>query len=228
MSPDDPLPRGSRVSDLPAPPATRLPRARWLDARLLIGVLLVLLSVVLGARFLADADRRVRVWSVARDLGPDTVLTGDDLRVAAVRLDGMAGRYVAASEELDGLVLTRPVGQGELLPASAVRRPGTPDRRRLVVEVDRAGATGLAKGQVVDLFTVPEPPSGESPPPPRLVLAAVTVADDVRSADSAFAGAGSTAAVALLVDAVDVPDVLAAVAGGRVYVVQVPSPGAAQ
>jgi hypothetical protein len=34
--------------------------------------------------------------------------------------------------------------------------------------------------------------------------------------------------VALLVDAGDVPDVLAAVAGGRVYVVQVPSPGAAQ
>ena len=44
------------MTDLPAPTATRLTRARWLDARLLIGLLLVLLSVVIGAKVVADAD----------------------------------------------------------------------------------------------------------------------------------------------------------------------------
>ena len=63
---------GGAVTDLPAPTATRLTRARWLDARLLIGLLLVLLSVVIGAKVVADADQRVQVWSVTHDLGADT------------------------------------------------------------------------------------------------------------------------------------------------------------
>src|SRR5215217_795400 len=59
--------RGSvTVTDLPSPKASRLPRARWLDTRLLLGVLLVLLAVVLGAKVLADVDERVEVWSVTR------------------------------------------------------------------------------------------------------------------------------------------------------------------
>ena len=72
-----------RVTELPAPAANRLPRARWLDARLLVGLLLVLLSVVLGAKLVADADERVRVWSLTRDLGPDVTLTEDDVDVAS-------------------------------------------------------------------------------------------------------------------------------------------------
>lgn len=214
------------MSDLPSPAASRLPRARWLDARLLVGLLLVLLSVALGATVLADADRRVQVWSVTRDLGAASTLSSDDLRATSVRLDGVAGRYVAATEDLDGLVLTRPVGRGELLPASAVRAAGAPERRRVVIEVDRAGVAGLAKGQVVDLYAVPESPD-EPAAPPRLVLAGVTVAEDVRSADGAFGGGGATAGVALLVDVADVPEVIAAAAHSSVYVVQLPSRGSA-
>ena len=73
----------------PSRRASRLPRAR-LDTRLLLGVLLVLLAVVLGARC-SRRGRRVEVWSVTRDLGSDTVLTSDDVAVAAVRLDEAAG-----------------------------------------------------------------------------------------------------------------------------------------
>jgi hypothetical protein len=212
------------VSDLPTPAASRLPRARWLDARLLVGLLLVLLSVVLGAKVLADADRRVLVWSVTRDLGTASTLRSDDLKATSVRLDGIAGRYLSAAEDPDGLVLTRPVGRGELLPASAVRRAGTPERRRVVIEVDRAGVAGLTKGQVVDLYAVPEP-SDELAAPPQLVLAGVTVAEDVKSADGGFGGAGSGAGLALLVDAADVAEVIGAAARGTVYVVQVPTGG---
>jgi hypothetical protein len=212
------------VSDLPTPTASRLPRSRWLDARLLGGLLLVLLSVVLGARVLADADRRVLVWSVTRDLGAASTLRSDDLRATSVRLDGVAGRYLSAAEDLEGLVLTRPVGRGELLPASAVRPVGSPERRRVVIEVDRAGVAGLAKGQVVDLYAVPDA-AAEQSAGPRLVLAGVTVAEDVRAADGGFGGGGSTAGVALLVDVADVAEVIGAAAQGAVYVVQVPSRG---
>ncbi len=211
------------MTDLPAPPANRLTRARWLDARLLIGLLLVLLSVVIGAKVVADADQRVQVWSVTHDLGADTPLSGDDLQAASVNLDDATGRYLAASEDLDGLVLTRPVGRGELLPVTAVGRADPTARRRIVIEVDRFGVAGLDKGQVVDVYAVPETPSGEPPARPELVLDGVTVGEDVKSGGSAFGGSGSKAGVSLLVDSADVPDLIDAVAHGDVYLVQVPA-----
>jgi hypothetical protein len=215
------------VSDLPAPSATRLTRARWLDARLLIGLLLVLVSVVVGAKVFADADQRVEVWSVTHDLGADTPLSRDDLQAASVNLSDATGRYLAASENLDGLVLTRPVGRGELLPLTAVGRPGATDQRRIVIAVDRFGVSGLRKGQVVDVYVVRETPSGDPPTRPELVLDQVTVGEDVKSGGGAFGGSGSTAGVSLLVDGADVPDLIDAVAHGDVYLVQVPAREAA-
>src|SRR4051794_35749108 len=49
--------REGTVTDLASPAATRLSLPRWLDARIALGVLLVLLSVVAGARVFASADR---------------------------------------------------------------------------------------------------------------------------------------------------------------------------
>ncbi len=210
------------MPDLPAARAARLPRARWLDARLLIGLLLVLLSVVLGARAFAAADHRVQVWSATRDLGSDTPLGRDVLTPRSVNLDSSTARYLAASEDPTGMVLTRPVGRGELVPVAAVGRTQDAGRRKIVIEVDRSGVTGLPKGRVVDLYAVRDAGSGASPAPAQLVLAGVTVAEDVRSASGAFGGSGAQVGVALLVDTAQVPAVIDAVARGTVYLVQVP------
>lgn len=212
------------MPDLPTPTASRLAQARWLDARLLIGLLLVLVSVAVGARIFTQADERVRVWSVTRDLGPDTTLTEQDLRVRAVRLDDVAARYLSAAEAVDGLVLTRALGRGELLPVSAVGPADALDQRRVVIEVDRFGVVGLARGRVVDLYVVRGTAADDREVAPELVLAGVTVGEDVRSGGGAFGGSGSKAGVTLLVDRSDVPAVIDAVANGSVYVVQVPGP----
>src|SRR3954447_1427040 len=152
--------QGGHVSQLPSPSAARLPRPRWLDPRLVAGVLLVLLSVVVGARVFAAADERVDVWAVTHDLGADSRLTDGDLSVRAVRLDDVAARYVAADQDLRGRVLTRSVGRGELLPVAAVAKDAGRPQRRVVVEVDRLGAGGLAKGRVVDVYSVRDPSGG--------------------------------------------------------------------
>jgi hypothetical protein len=210
------------VSDLPTPGVARLPRARWLDARLLIGLLLVLVSVVVGAKVFAEADERVAVWAVTRDLGADTTLTSGDLVSRSVRLDRAAGRYVSADQSLDGLVLRRAVGKDELLPVAALGERGAVDQRRVVIEVDRFTAAGLDKGRVVDVYSVREGASNAEPAKPELVLAGVTVAEDVNSGGSAFGGSGSKAGVTLVVDGSDVAKVIDAVAHGTVFVVQVP------
>jgi hypothetical protein len=213
---------GDAVTDLPAPPASRLRRARWSDPRLLVGIFLVLVSVAAGAKVLADADDRVRVWSVTRDLGVGATLTDDDVEPVAVRLDDRARRYVSAGQDLEGAVLTRAVGRGELLPLAAVGRTGDRDIRQVVIEVDRVGVAGLEKGRLVDVYAV-RTADGEEPAAPELVLAGVTVGEDVRGGDGF--GAGSTAGVTLLVDRSDVPAVIDAVANGAVYLVAVPGDG---
>jgi hypothetical protein len=211
------------VSDLPTPLAARLRRPRWWDPRLIAGLVLVLLSVVVGSKILADADERVRVWSLTRDLGTDSRLTRDDVTARSVRLDQTAARYLSADEDLEGLVLVRPVGRGELLPVAAVARPRRPAQRRVVVQVDRIGASGLDKGRVVDVYAVRDASGSASPPPPELVLAGVTVAEDVRAGGGAFAGSAAKAGVALLVDAGEVAGLIDAMAHGDVYLVQVPA-----
>ena len=53
-----------------SPWARRGSRPRWRDPRMLLGLLLVLASVLLGAKVLEAADDTVPVWAVSRDL-PD-------------------------------------------------------------------------------------------------------------------------------------------------------------
>jgi hypothetical protein len=207
--------------DLPAPVATRLARPRWLDVRLVTGVLLVLGSVVVGARVVAAADDTYDVWAVRGDLGALTTLTADDLEPVPVRLDDHAARYLGTATSPAGRVLTRPVEAGELLPASALVDAASADLRRVVLEVERVSTAGLQRGRVVDVYAVPAAAPGQDAEPPELVIEAVTV-DEVSTSGGGLASGGATLGVTLLVDAEHVPDLLAAEEGGRVVLVQVP------
>lgn len=213
------------MSDLPMPTAPRLPRPRWLDTRLIVGLLLILVSTVLGAKLFAEVDERVRVWAVTRDLGPHTALSERDLVVRAVRLDETARRYVSADQPLNGLVLNRAVGRNELLPVAALSHGSSVDQRRVVVEADKFTAERLDRGSVVDVYAVRTGKTGESPQRAQLVLAAVTVAEDVTSSRRNFGSSGSHTGVTLFIPGTAVTTVIDAMAHGTLYLVQVPGTG---
>lgn len=210
------------MADLPMPVAGRLARPRWLDARLISGVMLILLSVVVGAKLFAEVDERVQVWALTRDLGANATLSEGDLVARAVRLDETARRYVSAEENLNGLILNRAVGRNELIPVAALADRSTVDQRRVAIEVDRFSAAGLNRGSVVDLYAVPEAKSAEAPAHPDLVLTAVTVAEDVKSGNGSLGSGGSKTGVTLLVPSAKVPTVIQAMAHSTVYLVEVP------
>ncbi len=78
-----PVPRATPAGAAgPSPRRVRPPR--WFDLRLLLGLLLVLGSVLLGARVVSAASTTVPVWAVTGDLAAGTVLSSDD-RVAVDR-----------------------------------------------------------------------------------------------------------------------------------------------
>lgn len=109
------------MSDVPSPKATRQSRPRWLDPKLFLGILLVLVSMVLGARVVAAADQTVEIWALREDvrLEPAMPLTKDALVAKKVQFTSQedADRYVSAREEIpEGARMLRSVGGEEFLP----------------------------------------------------------------------------------------------------------------
>lgn len=230
------------MPDPPASPkATRLAAPGWLDGRLVLGVLLVLVSVVVGARVLSSADRSSLVWAAASDLTVGSQLGPDDLTPVRVRLFDSGPRYLAATGAAPvGWVLTRAVGEGELLPEGSLVTPGKDVDFRLVtvpVEVGHYPPSLRAEDRV-DLWLTPQAaassgaaPRGAPPTTPpdsaalrlggaRLVLSSVRV--DTGPVRGELASTGSAVPIVLHVRPADVVQVVSAMALGRIDVVEVP------
>ncbi len=148
-----------------SPPARRLTRRRWRDSRLLIGVLLVLVSVVVGARLFASADA-TRQWVVARqDLPAGHVIVAGDLTTVPARLDSRtSNRYYPGAQlgRLVGSTLARPVDTGELVSGADFVRNNAQSTRLVPVIVKAGRLPVLTPGDHVDVYVYQ---SGAAAPP---------------------------------------------------------------
>lgn len=194
---------------LPTPTAARLRRPSWRDPRLVIGVVLVALSVALGSWVVSHASQTTAVWAAAEDLTPGEALTGTVLRVTEVRLVSGGGNYLSADEPLPaGLVVTRVVGEGELVPRSAIGIASDLDLRSVAVPTAGSLPDRLHQGSTVDVWFVPSVRSADdAAPAPRLVVAGVVV-EQIAQSSGLIAGSGTT--LHLLIPGADLPAVLAA------------------
>lgn len=233
------------MPDSPASPAARrLVAPRWLDTRLVLGVLLVLLSVLVGARVLSGADRSQLVWATNRALAPGSVLAEGDLVVVRVRLFDSAELYLdAARPPPVGYVASRGLGAGELVPDDALRRPEVEVDFRLVTVLVELGHVppDLVDGQQVDVWVtpprepgaaavVPREPMAQGQQPPaagalqlagsEVVLSATTVATG--PPEAGFSTGGAAVPVVVQVRPDDVARLLSATSLGRIDLVRVP------
>lgn len=162
-----------------SPPATRVNRPGWRDPRLWIGVLLVAVSVVGGARLLAAADDTVAVWAVASDMGAGATVTESDLEPLRLRFadDPDLGRYFVAEEGFPTeVMLQRSVDAGELLARSAVVPTGESDLIHLPLEVaPHQVPPAVTTGSVVDIYLSESVRSRASKSRPGPALEAVSV-----------------------------------------------------
>ena len=206
---------------LARPAAPRLRRPGWRDPRLLVGVVLVAASVALGSWLVGAAGRTVPVYVADVVLVPGQVIDETVLRGREVRLDAAAEAYLSADEPVPaGLVVTRTVGAGELVPLGALSRSGDLELRP--VAVTGTGALGLDAGATVDLWFVPADPADGAEP--HQLAAGLTVAD-VTEPEGAFA-VGTAVTAHVLVPLDQLAEVLTALAAdGTVEVVPVPGAG---
>ena len=205
----------------PSAPARRVGRRRWQDPRLWVGILLVAISVLVGARVLAAADNTVPVWRVSQALQPGDAVTAGGLEVAHVRVadTGTLQAYLHADVPLpDGLQVTRALDAGELLPTSAVSAVDVPTARELPLGVTAAGVPpGLRSGDLVDVWAVPaeRADAGSS----VRVLEAVALAGISESGPSGIAS--DRQVVVAVPNEVDLGDVLDRLNGATVVLVRV-------
>ncbi len=218
------------MTDAPgSPPAQRLTTPSWRDGRLVLGVLLILVSVLVGAKVLSGADASQQVWVAARDLAPGTVLAAEDLRLGRVRLFGTSDRYLAGDRPV-GYVVLREIGADELLARTALSDPGGDVVRREVTIPVASGhlSPDLVHGDVVDVYVTPSEATSRRllaakaahPYAPQLVLRAVSIARVSRG--GGLASSGQDVTVVLSVAPAEVAAVVQALADGTLDLIRVP------
>ncbi len=220
----------TRSADLPSsPPARRLRSSRWRDPRLVIGVALVAMSALVGATLLAP-PATVGVWAARDALVRGQALSLDDLVRREVRFQDQADadRYVSAAlPPQPGMVLSRDVGAGELVPRAALdAASGLPAVEvPLTVAVESLPAT-VRTGAVVDVWVTADPslePAGSSDHGATRVFSGVPVL--AVSGGGTALGPTATRQVIIGLDPAQegsLPDALATMAAGSVVLVRKP------
>jgi hypothetical protein len=113
------------------PQARQIARPAWLNLRTTLGVLLFSLAFLAGQRALQGARTTTAVWAAAGDLASGEALGDGDVVAVDVRLpDELLARYVSAAVDVSGRVLTRAVGEGELIAGGWVAQEAAFGSRR--------------------------------------------------------------------------------------------------
>lgn len=160
--------------DRTRPARTR--RTVGLDPRLLIGVVLVIASVAGVYAVVTATDRSVLVLAAVSTVSPGDRVYAADLRPTSVQLGDASDRYLVAKDvPADGLLVTRAVAEGELVPRSAVGSAASIRFASIVVTVSGQLSKSIIPGVVVDVWSAAEAEHGVYGPPVVLVGSATVV-----------------------------------------------------
>ena len=195
------------------PPFTRdARRARpaWLDARFLIGLVLVVASVA-GVWGVVNAARQTApALAVERPVVPGQSITAADVVQIDVQLGAAADGYLSPADLDDGLVATAAIAAGDLIPAAAVAEADATDVTAVVVRSTLDVPANIDVGSTVELWASPAEEPGEHGEP-RVIVTRATVANLVTD-DGVMRQEG--AVVELVVSRDVVGEVLRHVSGG--------------
>ena len=179
------------------------------DPRLAIGVGLIIASIVGVWSVVQAADRSTPVFVAPTTLSIGETVTEDDLAVAHVRLDAAGERYLETIPD-GGVVVTRTIFEGELVPRSAVKADADVPVSAVVVESAVALAGSVKTGSLVDVWAAEQQDDG-SFAPPTVIVSDAGVVRVVEQRGLVASGGGDT--VEILVPTGTVAALLAALSG---------------
>jgi hypothetical protein len=214
------------MAELPRPTAARLRQPSWRDTRLVVGVVLVLLSMAIGAKVVAAADDTVPMYAAVGSLVPGQPVSQGDVKRVDVRLGADRHRYVVADHDIAaGTFALRDVRPGELLPVSALGTKTDISLKPVSVPVDSGAAAQIATGSIVDVWVNTKDTSSavEKYGNPVKTLEAAPVVRVPETGSSGLGSASGKTAVQIMVPEVGVQALIAAIdQGARITLVPVP------
>jgi len=151
------------MSRLDRPRTARLEHQPWRDPRLILGLLMVLVSTVLGAAAVAAAGSSTGYWAVRSEVRAGDPVKRADLVPAEANLPDDAARHLLATDEalparLDDLVWARDLGDGALVNRAALADQRSGDVTELPLTVTSGAAPDdLQRGDQVDVWVGPGP-----------------------------------------------------------------------
>ncbi len=193
------------------PIATR--RRRLLDPRILVGLALIAASALGTTALVGALTRTVVVYRADRAIVAGDRITAARLAPATVRLGDASTLYLSGPLPDGGLVATRTVAAGEMVPRSAVGTRVAVASATVVVDLASPLAAGVAVGSTVDLWSAARTDPTQNRYAAPVVLVADAIVSRVVTAGGLIAGS-SNDAVELQVPREEVAAVLAAQAGG--------------
>ncbi|MFT3798488.1 MAG: SAF domain-containing protein [Microbacterium sp.] len=194
------------MSDLARP----RPRAFWADARFLLGIALIVVSIA-GVWFVVAAARQTApVFAATRTIVPGEVVDAADLRVVEVALGQVEEAYATPATLAPGAVATRTIAAGELVPADALGAATSVRTTTVVLHSATEIPAAVGAGATVEVWAAALRERGVYDTPRILVASAVVVSV---ARDESMLGSSGTA-VELVIARADVSAALTAIADG--------------
>jgi hypothetical protein len=149
-------------------------RKFWFDPRFAIGLVLIVVAVAGTVFVVAASDDKTAVLTARTALVPGETVFEGDLGVSTVSLDATEELYVLPGDiGADGVVVTRAISAGELVPASAIGSIDGLDVTTVVVILDGQLASSITPGATADLWASAEKEGGGFGPPVVVVPEAI-------------------------------------------------------
>jgi hypothetical protein len=154
----------------------RKKRTFWVDPRFAIGLVLVGASV-LGVVIVVGAnDSSVAVLATDAALVPGETVHSGDLRTVQVRVSGVGKLYLSPGDIPDeGVIVTRTVAAGELLPLSAVGSAEATEQTTVVLQLTSRLPEAVGEGARLDIWAARASGGGDFEAPSVIVPAATVV-----------------------------------------------------
>ena len=182
-----------------------------LDPRLLIGVVLIAASTTGVWALVTGLDDSTEVYTARGTLTPGTRIDAGDLTIEPLRLGATAEHYLGPGDlPDDGLVVSRTIEAGELVPDSAVDDIDRTGLATVVVPSRGALPTTLGAGATVDVWAARKTERDRYEPPAVLVPGAEIAG--IQEPEGMVASGG--ASVELLIPREKVASLLEALAAG--------------
>ena len=170
-----PRSRGAGRTSIDASVDRKRPRF-WFDPRFAIGLILVAVSVAGVVGIVAATDSSITIMAAGSDFSPGDRVTAADLVGTSVRIADAEKRYLLATDiPREGVVLTRSVAAGELVPAAAAGSASGLQLTSIVLSLTSRLPESVDAGSRLDVWSARQGEAGRFEAPTVIVPSAIVV-----------------------------------------------------